>query len=81
MKTKTANVASTDIELNGQNSERTYTFKPFKYLGSVITSQNETEYDVNDQIAAANRCLRALNKMFSKIYISTKMRTYCHVLE
>jgi hypothetical protein len=78
MKTKeTVNVANTDIELNGRNIERV-----FKYLGSIITSQNKIEYDIRDQIAAAIWCFHALNKLLSKRYISksTKIRTFKTVI-
>jgi hypothetical protein len=43
MKTKeTLNVSSIDTELKGQNFERAGTFQ---YLGSIITTQDEIEYD------------------------------------
>jgi hypothetical protein len=32
----------------------------FKYLGALVTSQNEMETDIKDKIAAGNRCFRAL---------------------
>jgi hypothetical protein len=35
----------------------------FKYLGALVTSQNETETDIKDKIAADNRCFRAFNKV------------------
>jgi hypothetical protein len=37
----------------------------FEYLGSIITSQNEIEYDIKDKIATANWCFHTLNKMLS----------------
>jgi hypothetical protein len=56
-KTKeTVNVANIDTELNGQNFERA---DKFKYLDSIITSQNERQYDIKDGISAANRCFHA----------------------
>jgi hypothetical protein len=80
VKTKyTVNVANIDIELNGQKFERVDTFK---YLGSIITSENEIEYDIKDKISAANRCFPALNNMLSRRYISknTKIRTHKTVI-
>jgi hypothetical protein len=39
--------AKTNIELNGQIYERV---DNFKYLGALVTSQNETETDIKDKI-------------------------------
>jgi hypothetical protein len=62
MKTKeTINVSNIDTELNGQNLERVGSFK---YLGSIITTQDEIEYDIIT--AAASQCFHTLNKMLSK---------------
>jgi hypothetical protein len=35
----------------------------FKYLGALVTSQNETETDIKDKIAADNCCFLAFNKV------------------
>jgi hypothetical protein len=70
VKTKeTVNVANKDTELNGQNFERA---DKFKYLGSIITSQNEREYDIKDKISAVNRCFHAFNKMLMKRCITAR---------
>jgi hypothetical protein len=61
---ETVNVANTDTELNGQHVERIHTIK---YLGSIITSRNKTEYDVKDKTATADWCFHTLNKMLSKM--------------
>jgi MarR-like DNA-binding transcriptional regulator SgrR of sgrS sRNA len=54
MRTKKGNeVVKSDITLNG------HTFKEvdnFKYLGPLITSQNEVKADIKENIAAGNRC-------------------------
>jgi hypothetical protein len=59
--------ANIDIKLNGQIYERV---RNFKYLGALVTSQNETETDVKDKISAGNRCFRAFNKMLGTRYLS-----------
>jgi hypothetical protein len=48
--------AKTDIELNGQIYGRV---DNFKYLGALVTSQNEMGTDIKDKIAMGNRCFRA----------------------
>jgi hypothetical protein len=67
--------AKTGIELNGQIYERV---DNFKYLGALVTSQNETETDIKDKIAMGNRCFRAFNKVLGTRYLSknVKIRTY-----
>jgi hypothetical protein len=69
--------ANINIKLNGQIYERV---DNFKYLGALVTSQNETETDIKDKIAAGNRCFRAFNKMLGTRYLSKntsmKIRTY-----
>jgi hypothetical protein len=64
-----------DIELNGQMFERV---DNFKYLGTLFTSQNETEIDIKYKIATGNSCFRAFNKMLGTRYLSKnmKIRTY-----
>jgi hypothetical protein len=67
--------AKTDIELNGLIYEKV---DNFKYLGALVTSQNETETDIKDKIAMDNRCFRAFNKVLGTRYLSknVKIRTY-----
>jgi hypothetical protein len=55
-------VSNSIVELNWQSFEMVDTFK---YLASIVTSQNETENDIKNKTAAANRCFHALNKSFS----------------
>jgi hypothetical protein len=50
---ETTGAANIDIKLKGQIYER---FDKFKYLGALVTSQNETETDIKDKIAEGNRC-------------------------
>jgi hypothetical protein len=71
--------AKTDIELNGQIYERV---DNFKYLGALVTSQNETETDIKDKIAMCNRCFRAFNKVLGTRYLNknVKIRTYKTVI-
>jgi hypothetical protein len=63
---ETVSVANMDTELNGQNFERV---DIFKCLGSIITSQNEIEYDIKEKTVAGNWRFHALNKMLSMRYI------------
>jgi hypothetical protein len=58
MRTKKGNeVVKSDITLNGQTFEEA---DNFKYLGALITSQNEMEADIKGKIAAGNRCYQFL---------------------
>jgi hypothetical protein len=68
------NADKSDIELNGQIYER---LDNFKYLGALVTSQNETETDIKDKITMGNRCFRAFNKVLGTRYLSknVKIRT------
>jgi hypothetical protein len=67
--------ANIDIKLNRQIFERV---NNFKYLGALVTAQNETETDIKDKIAAGNRCFQVFNKMLGTRYLSKnmKIRTY-----
>jgi hypothetical protein len=71
--------AKRDIELNGHIYERV---DNFKYLGALVTSQNETETDIQDEIAIGNRCFRDFNKVLGTRYLSKnmKIRTYKTVI-
>jgi hypothetical protein len=71
----TIGAANVDVKLNGQIYERV---DNFKNLGALVTSQNETETDIKDKIAASNRCFQAFNKMLGTRYLSKdmKIRTY-----
>jgi hypothetical protein len=64
---ETTGAANIDIKLNGQIYERV---DNFKYLGALVTSQNEMETDIKDKIAAGNRCFRAFKKMLGTRYLS-----------
>jgi hypothetical protein len=71
----TIGAANVDVKLNGQIYERV---DNLKNLGALVTSQNETETDIKDKIAASNRCFQAFNKMLGTRYLSKdmKIRTY-----
>jgi MarR-like DNA-binding transcriptional regulator SgrR of sgrS sRNA len=60
-------VVKSDITLNGQNFEGG---DNFKYLGALITSQNEVEADIKGKIAVGNRCYRSFSKILGTRYIS-----------
>jgi hypothetical protein len=68
---ETIGAANIDIKLNGQIYERT---DNFKYLGALVTSQNETQTGIKDKIAAGNRCFRAFNKTLGTRYLSKNMK-------
>jgi len=72
---ETIGAANIDMKLNGQICERV---DNFKYLGALVTSQNEKETDIKDKIAAVDLCFRAFNKMLGTRYLSKnmKIRTY-----
>jgi hypothetical protein len=59
------------MKLNGQIYERV---DNFKYLGALVTSQNEMETDIKDKIAAGNRCFLTFNKMIGTRYLSKNMK-------
>jgi sorting nexin-29 len=79
MRTKKGNeVVKSDITLNGETFEEV---DNFKYLGALITSQNEVE--ANKNISALNRCYRPLRKILVTRYISknTEVRMYKTITE
>ncbi|KAG1675791.1 putative inactive 1-aminocyclopropane-1-carboxylate synthase-like protein 2 [Nymphon striatum] len=55
---------------------------PFKYLGSVVTSDGRITEELNCRLGAANRCLRSLDDIMRKKRVSktTKMRIYKTVI-
>jgi hypothetical protein len=67
--------ANIDIKLNGQIYERVGNFK---YLGTLVTSQNERETDIKVKIVMGSRCFRVFNKTLGTRYLSKnmKIRTY-----
>jgi MarR-like DNA-binding transcriptional regulator SgrR of sgrS sRNA len=68
MRTKKGNeVVKSDITLHGQTFEEV---DNFKYLGALITSQNEVEADIKGKISAGNRCYRSFSKILGTRYIS-----------
>jgi hypothetical protein len=73
--TKGNEVVKSDITLNGQSFEQV---DNFKYLGALITSQNEVKADIKGKITAGNRCYRSFSKILGIRYISknTKIRIY-----
>jgi hypothetical protein len=76
MRTKKGNeVVKSDIILNGHTFEEA---DNLKYLGALITSQNEVEADIKEKISAGNRCYRSFSKILGTRYISknTKIRIY-----
>jgi hypothetical protein len=72
---ETTGAANIDIKLHGQIYERV---DNFKYLGALVTSQNETEADIKDKTAAGNHCFQAFNTTLGTSYLSKnmKIRTY-----
>jgi hypothetical protein len=74
MRTKKGNeVVKSDITLNEQTFEEV---DNFKYLGDLITSQNEVVADIKGKIAAGNRCYRSFSKIDIYISKNTKIRIY-----
>ena len=55
----------------------------FKYLGSIITSDNLIDREILERIGSGNRCAFALNKVLSsrKISRKTKLRIYNVILK
>jgi hypothetical protein len=72
--------ANIDIKLNGQIYERVGNFK---YLGTLVTSQNERETDIKDKIAMGSHCFRVFNKTLGTRYLSKnmKIRTYKTIIQ
>jgi hypothetical protein len=56
---ETIGACNIDIQLNGRFYARV---DNFKYLGALVTSQNETETDIKDKISAGNRCFEPLTR-------------------
>ena len=54
----------------------------FRYLGTIITSENRVEDEVKNRIAAGARCLWALNDIFKSRNLSrtTKLTTYITII-
>jgi hypothetical protein len=67
---ETIGAANIEIKLNGQIYERV---DNFKYLGALVTSQNETETDIKDKIQRVIAAFEPLTRYLSK---SMKIRTY-----
>jgi hypothetical protein len=67
---ETIGAANVEIKLNGQIYERV---DNFKYLGALVTSQNETETDIKDKIQWVITAFEPLTRYLSK---SMKIRTY-----
>jgi hypothetical protein len=65
------NFGSLCIKLNGRIYE---IFDNFKYVGALARSQNKTETDIKDKIAAGKRCFPAFNKMLGTRHLSKNMK-------
>lgn len=67
--------------LSGQDEDPlevgNYRFKKvslFPYLGSTVTRDNDTNYEVNARIQSGNRCLHALNHLFRSKSLSRRSK-------
>ena len=64
------NIAN-DNELNGERYEQV---QNLKYLGSIVTANNDMIKKINEKLTSGNRCLRALNKMIISRHIFNKIK-------
>ena len=68
---RTRQIGERFMECNNYKFERV---KDFKYLGSVITEDNNVEVDIKAKIAAGNRCYYALSQYLRSRTLSRKIK-------
>ena len=57
--------------LNGASYEEV---RNFRYLGSMVSRNNDIQIEIKEKLATGNRCLRSLNKIIQSRYISKKVK-------
>jgi hypothetical protein len=78
---KTKYVQGCGMDINGIaiGETRFEEVSSFKYLGSLITGNNGSAVDINEQIAVGNRCFFTLASVLRARYIQENQNKYIYI--